>query len=212
MTRPSMRGLVAGCALALLPVVADAVAGDATAVILARAYIPSADNVHGETRVQRTGEGACCVQTILHSPSIRRGIREIREREAALWPENRQGYADSQRYLEALEHAKQAVVAVPRTAEQAGLPYTLVMDFVFQPGRSFIELGSATVARDPVGFSIVSNSPLVRVDVSDDYMSRAMLVMTSSALDRHDAVDALTAAGWQDRSEPVDPAAPAPVR
>ncbi len=208
-------GVVAGCVLMLGLVVGPVLAGDSTSpVYLARAFVPSAQNVHGETLVLKHKDGGCCVRTILHSPSFRRGVREIMAREASLWPEHKKGYEDSQRYLKALEQTKQLVVAEPRSADQSGLPYTMLMDFVFQPGHSFVELSNASVAREADGFTILSNAPIMRIEVSDEYMSRAMLVMTATALgpDRHDAAEVLSNAGWLDLSESIDPAAPAPVR
>lgn len=203
----------AGCLVALCLAAVVGRADDPPAV-LARAFIPSAANVHGETLVQRTGTNACCVRTILHSSSFRRGIKEIMAKEAALWPEQKPGYEDSRRYREALEQAKQDVVGTPRTDAEVGAPYTMVMDFVFMPGSCYIELSRGEVVKGDDGFSVLSQEPISRTVVSDTYMSRAMLVMTTAALgpERHDAAHILASAGWSDVSPSTDPSAPVPVR
>lgn len=210
MARSRFAGIVVALCLAGVPARAE----EASGVVVARSFIPSADNVHGETQVRRDDDGACCVRTILHSSSFRRGIKEILAKEAALWPEHRAGHEDSLRYREALEKAKEEIVGAPRPEDQLGSPYTLLMDFVFRPGGSFVELSRGEVVRGEEGFVIASNAPLLRIEVSDAYISRAMLVMTATALgpERHDAAGVLASAGWLDLSETPDPSEPAPVR
>jgi hypothetical protein len=180
---------------------------------VASAFIPSADRIHGETRVLRRASDAC-VQTVLHSTSFRRGIKEILTREAELWTENKPGYADSIRYQAELEKVKQIIVDQPRSEEDAVKPHTLVMEFVFEPGKSRIDFSRADVELSTNHFVILNQSVLQSLDVSDEYMSRAMLVMTAAALgpDRHDAIPLLESAGWRDLSTEVDVSAPAPVR
>jgi len=180
---------------------------------MASALIPSPDRIHGETKILRRASGAC-VQTILHSTSFRRGIKEILTREADLWTENKPGYADSVKYQAELEKVKQTIVNEPRPEADAAEPHTLVMDFVFEPGNSRVDFCRAEVELLTNHFVIRDQSLLQSLDVSDEYMSRAMLVMTAAALgpDRHDAIPLLESAGWRDLSTGVDVSAPAPVR
>lgn len=177
-----------------------------TSQVLASAWIPSAVNIHGETRILRD-EHFACVQTILHSPSFRRGIKEILAREAAVWPEGRIGYEDSMAYRAELERVKQLVLDEPRTEADLGKPYTMIMEFRFQPGASAIVFLRAEVEKNETTFHVNSSEELSRLLVSDDYMSRAMLIMTTAALgeQRHDIMPLLESAGWVDMSAQVDP-------
>jgi hypothetical protein len=180
---------------------------------VASAFIPSADNVHGETRLLRRGDAAC-VQTILHSASFRRGIKEVLSREKEVWPAGRTGYEDSQRCCGEIEKVKQIILEEPRTEDDAGRPYTLLMEYTFQPGACRIEFFHADVKRDTGSFLVTSKTPISQIAVSDDYMSRAMLIMTAAAFNplRNDSISLLESAGWQDLSATADPLAPAPLR
>lgn len=199
--------MVAFCAVA----VSTSAAQDETCV--ASAFIPSSDRIHGETKVLRRPSGAC-VQTVLHSTSFRRGIREILSREAELWNERKPGYADSVKYQVELEKVKQLIVDEPRSEEDAIKPHTMVMEFIFDPGKSRIDFCRADVELSTNRFIIQNQSILQSLSVSDAYMSRAMLIMTAAALgpDRHDVIPLLESVGWRDLSVEMDVAAPAPVR
>lgn len=181
--------------------------------VVAHAFIPSDDNVHGETRLCRRSDGAC-VQTILHSASFRRGIREIQLREADVWSRPRPGVEDSLRYREELEKAKQAVVQSASPDAPAGQPYTMVMEFTYRPGDSRISFFHASVERTNDTFRLISKNEISSIQVSDAYMSRAMLVMSAAAFSQHrsDTVSLLQSCGWEDLSATADPASPLPVR
>jgi len=180
---------------------------------LASAFIPSADNVHGETRLLQRGDAAC-VQTILHSASFRRGIKEIISRESDMWPAGRAGYEDSQRCCHEIERAKQIILEEPRTENEQGKPYTLLMEYIFQPDKCRIEFFRADVKRDAGSFEVISKTPISQLSVSDEYMSRAMLIMTAAAFgpQRNDSISLLESAGWKDLSASPDPSAPALLR
>jgi hypothetical protein len=203
------------CALVLFAHLAGATspAAEDPEKIIASAFIPSADNVHGETRLIQRTDGAC-VQTILHSASFRRGIREIIAREEGVWTENKTGYEDSIRYRNELERVKQIILDEPRSDADLGQPYTLVLEFMYHPISCSIRFFQADAERDAGSFTIRNKSLVSNLDVSDRYMSRAMLIMMTAALgpERHDSASLLTLAGWEDISPPVDVSAPLPAR
>ena len=205
--RLSLLLLIAACAASIR---ADSVT---TEICVASALIPSADQVHGETSLL-SRDGTACVRTVLHSTSFRRGIREIIAREDAVWTPNKPGYSDSLAYRAALDDVKRVIVDEPRAEADAAKPYTMMMEFTFVPGESHITFFRADVRREADHLVIQSNAVLRALPVSDDYMSRAMLIMTAAALgpERNDAMSLLESAGWRDLSAAVDPSAPAPVR
>lgn len=181
--------------------------------VLHHAFIPSAENVHGESRLLALDDAAC-VQTILHSPSFRKGVREIQLREADVWARQQPGFEDSLKYREELEQVKQLIVGEPRTENDAGKPYSLMIDFVFAPGRCTIEFFRVDVERAEDTFKVLQRATISSLPVSDPYMSRAMLIMTAAAFGRHrqDSVKLLEAAGWKDLSPRSDVQAPLPLR
>jgi len=181
--------------------------------VLNHAFIPSADNVHGETRLLRIGNAAC-IQTILHSPSFRKGIREIQMREADVWARQQTGVEDSLKYRDELERVKRLIVDEPRVEADIGKPYTLIIEFGFFPGNCQIDFSRAEVERDEDTFLIKNQTPISTIPVSDEYMSRAMLIMTAAAFGHHrkDSVALLEAAGWRDLSPASDLLAPLPLR
>jgi hypothetical protein len=187
-----------------------AVTGDE---VLAQAWIPSAASIHGVTRLLRCGESAC-LQTVLHSPSFRRGVREILTREAAWWPPERPGADDSAAFRAALSGVKDTVVAQPRADLAADAPYTLLMEFVFRPGASEVVFRDAGAELSPDVCRIEPRAVWMRLPVSDVYMSRAQLIMARAAWgdEVSDLPGLLGQAGWIDLAERADPAAVLPVR
>lgn len=192
---------------------ASATRGDDGGERLAAALIPSPESIHGEVRLIRR-ENAACVQTLLHTPSFRKGIREIIARESEHWPEGKPGSEDSLRYRKELEQVKQTILQETDANRKPGAPYTLLIEFRYQTGASRILFARAEVDWQPEEtFRILSQSPLSELNVSDTYMSRAMRIITTAALtpDRKDVVALLESAGWQDLSAPVNLTTPLPV-
>lgn len=196
--------LLAAYAFGIVAAWADAPTGGD---VLEHAFIPSAENVHGETRLLKRDDGAC-MQVILHSASFRRGIREILQREADVWQRQPPGYEDSLKYRAALEEAKDAVLAGTRAENGEGGPYTMIMEFVCRPESCRVDFFRGTVERDSDTFRIVSCEAITSLPVSDRYMSRAMLVMSAAAFGRHraDVSALLESAGWMDLAPETDPA------
>lgn len=190
------------------PVLADPTAGD----VMAKAWIPSAQSRHGETRILRRPD-ELCIQTILHTASFRKGIKEILAREGQVWSERNAGFEDSRRYTTELNRIKQVMLETPDMQPEPGQPYTLIMEFCFRPGDCRISFWSADVRPGEDTFDILSAHCLSRIVVSDIYMSRAQLIMATAACghERSDLRDVLSAGGWLDLSPTVDASAVIPA-
>lgn len=165
--------------------------------ILARARIPSDDNPHGETRlIQR--QGGACVQTLLHTTALRRGVHEMLKKEQAAWPAGQEGHSDSAAYREALEAAKQHVLSSVVTNTPAGGRLSLLMEMTLSPlatGYAFYDVK----VEWSEGEYVVSDKTLIASrDAPARYASRAMRLMAANAfrLPENELTDLLHQAGW----------------
>lgn len=161
----------------------------------------------------KIGDSAC-LQTILHSTSFRKGVREIQLREADVWARQQPGAEDSRKYRDELDRVKQLIVDEPRTDADAGKPYTLIIEFTFLPDNCRIGFSRADVVKGEDTFIINNQSVITNLTVSDQYMSRAMLIMTAAAFGHHrkDSVELLEIAGWRDLSPASELQSPIPLR
>jgi hypothetical protein len=84
-----------------------AAAGESPAVaerVHARAAVPNEARKIGEVRLVEQGS-TTVVQTVLATRVITRAVAEIRQKEERNWPPDRDGHADMERYVAALEQA-----------------------------------------------------------------------------------------------------------
>lgn len=149
---------------------------------IARAFIPSAQNRHGEVRLVRRG-GEHAVQTLLCSAQLRRGIKAIRNKEQAAWPPDRPGHADSCHYLEGLKSAEERALQSP--PDERGR-FRLLVECVSDGAAARVKLGLPKVEEAPDGFHVRSVEPIGEVDVSPEYAARAMDLMMESAFSGED--------------------------
>ena len=102
--------------------------------IVQRAWVPSAEQPQGEVRLIARG-GALVMQTALSSKVLRRVTAAIIEKEERTWPEERDGFVDSQRYRETLSKAVEAVQQESRAHPRPDRRQQLLIEFV-AAGRS----------------------------------------------------------------------------
>jgi len=171
----------------------DSLLEDARDQMVERAYVPTADNIHGEARLLRRGQ-AVCMESVLHSPQLRRGLREIAAREAMHWPAGQTGHADSTNYLAALESARTEVLSPPGSS----LPDTLVIDYLLARDRALFVLYDAEIECTATGWSVTDRRLLDCREVSLAYASRDIRLMAKAAFRLTDAElkQRLTDAGW----------------
>jgi hypothetical protein len=157
---------------------------DATADrILARAYLPSPERVHGELRLVRRGE-ALCMQTLIYSNSLRRGVDRIRKKELYHWRAGRPGAEDSARYLAGLDQAKRHVLerfASPRGLEDPR--QRLLIEFVLGKGVAEVAFYDVEVEREAAGFAVRDRRPILVLDSSPAYVARAMRIQGDEGFD-----------------------------
>lgn len=148
--------------------------------IARRAFLPSAERRHGELRLVRRGD-ATCVQTLLYSSAMRRGLQNMRKRERNFWPEGQAGFVDSTAYLAALEQAARRIEqAFDERTDRNDARQKMLIEFVLAADAAFFAIFEVEIEDDPAGARIVERRPIVVADASRDYVRREMLLMLES--------------------------------
>lgn len=170
---------------------------------VASAWIPSASQIHGQSTL-RTDGVQVGVRTILHTPSLRRAVREMLRKETVSWPENRAGYADSILFRESLQTASEEIIrrteaTGPDTAiTNESRRFTLIIEMISTPEECRYEIGTADASRTDEGFG-TSNALVVSMSqVTPDYANRSILLMARTALSipDPDLLALLSNTGW----------------
>lgn len=176
---------------------------------LRRAFLPSTNNVHGEVRLLRR-DGSTCMQTLLYSRYLRRGLHEMARKERLSWPEGLPGHDESARYLAAMEKAKDAVLGpAGSTADEAeaDVRHKLLIEFTLTPTGACYALSRMELAGEPDGYAIASSEVIVREDAHPYYVSQAIRLMAKEGfkLEGDDLDALLQSAGWSTADPPALP-------
>ena len=199
-----MRG---GLVLALLLAFAGLVRGEDP--WLARAFVPSTNSVHGEVRLLKRGDTAC-LQTLLYSKYLRRGLHEMAKKERAAWPEGWPCCDVSTNYLADLDLAKAEVLgAAPETTNGPGEVKRMLIEFNYSPTGCWYAVGDLELAGPPDNLEAVNSRWWVARSVHPHYVSRAMYLMSQQAfgLDDQEIRQQLEKAGWGTAAAPELPPA-----
>lgn len=155
-----------------------------------RAFIPSAGNRHGEVRVLQRG-GADCVQTLLYSPALARGLRAIRGKEFGSWPEGSPGHADSTNYIALLRETETAVrEAFEKRVDRADLRQKMLIEFLCSASGAWVSIYSVDLVEQEGGLAIAAVRLLGARSVARDYARRDMDLMLENAAHPPAATDA----------------------
>lgn len=166
---------------------------------LARAFIPSSNSVHGEVRLLQRGDTAC-LQTLLYSKYLRRGLYEMAKQERKAWPEGWPCCEVSSNYLADLDTAKADILGAETMATTNSAPEIkrMLIEFNFSPTGSWYSVGDMELAGPAEAYEVTHPRLLVTRTAHPHYVSRAMLTMgeqgfglTDEALEK-----LLEKAGW----------------
>lgn len=177
-----------------------------------RAFIPSAGNVHGEVRLLRQGEG-CCLQTLLYSRFLRRGLYEMAKQERLAWPEGYYCHGDSTNYLRDLAFARDAVLGSAATERAEGEATNrvarLLIEMVQRPGWNGYVFARMDLEGPPESLRVIRRETLVEREAHPFYVSRAFELMAGESLAAagQDADVLLRRAGWAPAAPPALPEA-----
>lgn len=176
---------------------------------LARAFVPSSNSVHGEIRLLKRGDTAC-LQTLLYSKYLRRGLHEMAKQERQAWPDHWPCCEVSSNYLSDLAAVKEEVLgtAAGATNEAATLSRMLI-EFCLSPTGACFAVGDMELEGAPEALAVV-NPRLARVRAAHPYyVSRAMRMMGERGfgLPPDELDELLEKAGWQPVAAPDVPPA-----
>jgi hypothetical protein len=149
--------------------------------IVKRALIPSPKNVHGEVRWIRRGD-ATCLQTLLFTPSLRRGIDVMRKKEMKAWPSGSKGYGDSSRYMTMLDDAsKEALRRFDARKDKASKLQTMAIEFTISPKEATFATFMLDVSRSGDAVTVVSMEPFKASSASRAYVAGAMRLQAAAS-------------------------------
>ena len=149
--------------------------------ILERALIPSDRNAHGEVRLVRRGD-ALCVQTVLCSPALVRGVQAIEKKERAAWPEGVEGHEDSARFLEALRRATElALEEFAQRADGSDARRKLLIELTSDGESSVFALYGIDVDTAEQRLDVTAARPFVVEEASEHYVRGAQRLQLSRA-------------------------------
>lgn len=148
--------------------------------IVERKFIPSESNRHGELRVVQRGP-ARCVQTLLYSASLPRGLRAIRNKEIYYWPPRQAGHEDSTNYLALLQRAVQTLRAGSAPGPDDPREKVLI-EFILDGDQAGFAIYQVDLEEAADGMQIRAARPLEVSSASTNYIRRDMELMAATAL------------------------------
>lgn len=176
---------------------------------LARAFIPSSNSVHGEVRLLKRGDTAC-LQTLLYSKYLRRGLYEMAKQERKAWPDGWPCCEVSSNYLADLDTAKTDILGAESTSTN-GAPEIkrMLIEFNFSPTGTWYTLGDMELTGPDDALEVANPRTLVTRPAHPHYVSRAMLTMGEQGfgLSDEELEQLLEKAGWSFVSPPELPPA-----
>ena len=171
-----------------------AMAARADDSLIARTFIPSSNNVHGEVRLLKRGDG-CCVQTLLYSKFLRRGLFELEKKEREAWPGNFVCHDASTNYLGCLKTARDQVLDAPGSADSNRV-YRMMIEFEQRPDFAGFSVYALDLEGEPEQLRVVNPVRISGSEAHPFYISRAMQIMAIQSF-AAEATNLLQQAGWQ---------------
>lgn len=176
---------------------------------LARAFVPSSNSVHGEVRLLKRGDTAC-MQTLLYSKYLRRGLHEMARQERQAWPDDWPCCEVSSNYLADLAAVKAEVLgSAAGSSSETTTPARMLIEFSFSPTGAFFAVGDMELEGAPDALAVVKPRLARRQAAHPYYVSRAMHIMGERGFGLPPGeLDALLEkAGWQPVAMPELPPA-----
>jgi hypothetical protein len=196
-----------------------AIAADVTQAeaFIARAFIPSSNNVHGEVRLIQRGDTAC-VQTLLYSKFLRRGLYEMEKAERSCWADGYGGWEDSTNYIAAMRATRDAILGDGSTptaepTSPSDEKKKMLIEFTLSPTDAGYTLSKLNLDGSPEALRIVDAPRVMANKTTAYYASRAMQVMAAKAfgLSDDEAASMLKKIGWRSVEPPPLTPAQQPV-
>lgn len=138
--------------------------------IVRSAFVPSDEQPQGEVRLIRRGD-AVVMQTVLHSKFLRRVVAEIRKKELASWPAEREGHADALRYINALMEANDRIQEKFRQRKTRGeRRQNLLIEFILSEKSALVALYEPDLGEEEGRYRVTAKLPVVVLELSRAYV------------------------------------------
>lgn len=174
-------GLVASAEVMQPPTSARLLDGGRDNVVL-RAFVPSDDQPQGEVRLIRRG-AAAVMQTVLYTKFLKRVVEEIRKKELASWPRDRDGHDDARRYIDAVLEARNRIQEHFQGRRNRGdRRQKMLIEFVLSDKASVVAISEPDLEEENGHMRIVSKRPIVVLALSRTYVRGDMYEIAWDAL------------------------------
>jgi len=138
--------------------------------IVRSAIVPSDLLPQGEVRLLRRGE-AVVMQTVLNSRFLKRVVAEIRNKESASWPAQREGHADSIRYVAALTEGYDRIQRKSRQRKnRAERRQKLLIEFILSGKSALVAVYEPELAEEEGHYRVTSKTPVAILEMSRAYV------------------------------------------
>jgi len=154
-------------------------AGD---LVLERTVVPDPVRRVGEVRLVERGDAAV-VQTLLSTKVLPRVVGEIRQKEAANWPEGTAGHDDMRRYVEAVERARDDVRARREAAGGDDRRERLLIEFVATAGAAGVHLAEFHGDEEDGEIRPTARRPIETLALGRHYVLANMRLILADAFD-----------------------------
>lgn len=150
--------------------------------IVRSASVPSDLLPQGEVRLLRRGE-AVVMQTVLNSRYLKRVVSEIRTKESASWPADREGHADSLRYVAALTEGYDRIQRESRQRKnRAERRQKLLIEFILSGKTALVAVCEPELAQKEGHYRVTSKTPVAILDLSRAYVRGNIFEIALDAL------------------------------
>jgi hypothetical protein len=156
-------------------------------------FVPSAEQPVGEVRLARRGH-AVVMQTVLYTKFLKRVVAEIRKKEEAAWPRDRQGHDDAVKYVDALLAAQRGIEERFRRREERGdRRQKMLIEFILSGRASIVAIAEPGLSEEGGRMRVVSRRPIAVLELSRGYVRGNIYEIAWDALglDRKESWDLL---------------------
>ncbi len=150
--------------------------------IVLSAFVPSDDQPQGEVRLVRRG-GAAVMQTVLYTRFLKRVVAEIRKKELASWPPDREGHDDAKKYIDAILEARNRIQErFPGRRERGDRRQKMLIEFILSDKASIVAISEPELDEGDEHVRIVSKRPIVVLALSRTYVRGDIYEIARDAL------------------------------
>jgi hypothetical protein len=145
-------------------------------------FVPSEVLPLGEVRLVRRG-GAVVMQTVLHTKFLKRVVAEIRKKEMAAWPRDRQGHGDAVKFVDALVSAQAGIQERFALREDRGdRRQRMLIEFILTDDVSIVAFAEPALADEGGRMRVVSRRPIAVLPLSRTYVRGNIYEIARDAL------------------------------